>query len=40
MNLEKVTIEDCIEMYEKKSMAVSLENGRVTGFVEVKEDAA
>ena len=34
MNLEAVTIEDCIEIHQKKNKCVVLSNGKVLGFVE------
>lgn len=36
MNLEEITIEDCIDMYEKKGQAVIINDGKVIGFVEEK----
>ena len=33
---EKVTIEDCLENYERKGLAVLLNDGAVVGFKEVK----
>lgn len=38
MSKENITIQDCLDMYEKKRQAVILENGQVVGFEEVKED--
>lgn len=35
MNLEQVTIQDCLDMQEKLGKAVVLEDGQVTGFVEI-----
>lgn len=32
MDNEYITIEDCIEMYEKKNMCVLLSNGKVVKF--------
>jgi hypothetical protein len=32
MNYEIVTIQDCLDMYEKKGQAAIIENGQVTGF--------
>ena len=37
MNLEIVTIEDCIHLYENKHVGVLLNDGKVVGFEE-KED--
>lgn len=34
MNLEKVTIQDCIDMYDLKNQAVILNDGEVIGFTE------
>lgn len=34
MNLQVVTLEDCIDMYEKKEKAVILNDGAVVGFEE------
>lgn len=36
MNTEIITIEDCIDMYEKKGKAVIINDGKVIGFVEEK----
>ena len=36
---EKVTIEDCLENYERKGLAVLLNDGTVVGFEEVKQMA-
>lgn len=36
MNLEEITIEDCIDMYEKKGKAVIINDGKVVGFIEEK----
>ena len=38
MNLENITIEDAIDMAEKKGLYVQLENGQVVGFKEEKEE--
>lgn len=32
MNYSVVTIADCIDMYEKKDMAVIINDGQVVGF--------
>lgn len=37
MNLEKVTIEDATEMYEKKNMVAVIKSGKVVGFEEENE---
>lgn len=34
MNLEKVTIQDCIDMYDLKNQAVILNDGKAIGFTE------
>lgn len=33
MELENVTIQDCIDMYEKESKVVIINDGNVIGFV-------
>lgn len=38
MNLENITIQDAIDMAEKKGLYVQLENGKVVGFKEERED--
>lgn len=38
MNTEAITVQDCIEMYERKNKAVILKDGRVAGFSYEKED--
>lgn len=38
MNTEAITVQDCIEMYERKNRAVILKDGRVAGFSYEKED--
>lgn len=37
INRNEVTVQDCIDMYEKKGMYTVLDGGRVAGFVE-RED--
>lgn len=37
MNTEAITVQDCIEMYERKNRAVILKDGRVAGFSYEKE---
>jgi hypothetical protein len=32
MNLEQITVQDCIELMEKKDKRVVLENGHVVGI--------
>lgn len=34
MNTEIITIEDCLDMYEKKGQAVIINDGKVIGFTE------
>lgn len=36
MNKEIITIQDCIDMYEKKNQAVILNDGKVIDFVKEK----
>lgn len=36
MSLEYITIEDCIDMYEKKDMAAVINDGQVIGFIKEK----
>ena len=36
--LNNVTIEDCIDMYEKKDQRVVLEAGKVKGFVKAERE--
>lgn len=38
MNLEAITIQDCIDMYEKKGQAVIINDEKVTGFISEKEN--
>lgn len=37
MNLEEITVQDCIDMYEKKRRYAIIENGKVTGFRNEKD---
>ena len=37
MNLETVTIEDCLDAYEKRGMTAIINDGKLLGFNE-KED--
>lgn len=32
MNLETITVQDCIDMYKKKRQAVIINDGKVKGF--------
>lgn len=34
MNLEQITVQDCIELMEKKDKRVMIENGQVIGITE------
>lgn len=34
MNLDAITIQDCLDMYEKKGRAAVIEDGGVSSFVE------
>lgn len=36
MNKEIITIQDCIDMYDKKNQAVILNDGKVIDFVKEK----
>ncbi len=36
MNLEVVTIQDCIDMHEKKSQATIINDGKVIDFIPEK----
>ena len=40
MNLEAVTIQDCIDMYDLKKYSVTLNDGKVIGFKAEKIPAA
>lgn len=35
-NLDNITIQDCLDVYEKKGMITIINNGHVDGFI--KED--
>lgn len=39
INIEEITIEDCIEMFEKKGCSTIANDGKVVGFVQEKENA-
>lgn len=39
MNLEEVTLDDCIDNYEKKGKAAILEDGRLKGFFDEQEES-
>ncbi len=34
MNLDAITIQDCLDMYEKKGRAAVIEDGKILGFLE------
>lgn len=36
MNLEAITIQDCIDMYEKKGQSIIINDGKVFGFISEK----
>lgn len=36
IELDNVTLEDCVELYEKKSIKTIISNGRIENFVEEK----
>lgn len=36
MNYNEITIEDCIEMFEKKGMTTVINDGEVIGFAKEK----
>ena len=38
MNYEIITIEDCLENWNKRNNGVILEHGKVTGFENNRED--
>lgn len=38
MNLDIVTIEDCLHLYENKHVSVLLNDGKVVGFEEMEEN--
>ena len=33
LNYEVITIDDCLDMHQKKGQAVVIENGQVVGFI-------
>ena len=37
MNMEAITLQDCIDNYEKKDQAVVINDGQVLGFEQVEE---
>lgn len=38
MNLSEVTLQDCIDNFEKKGKAAILEDGELKGFVSEKDE--
>ena len=37
MNMETITLQDCIDNYEKKDQAAHINDGQVLGFEQVEE---
>lgn len=37
VNEKEITVQDCIDMYEKKDMVTVIDSGRVVGFVKKGE---
>lgn len=37
MNTESITIEDCLDMYEKKGQATIINDGKIIGFEKAEE---
>lgn len=37
MNMEAITLQDCIDNYEKKDQATVINDGQVLGFEQVEE---
>lgn len=37
MNMEVITLQDCIDNYEKKDQAAVINDGQVLGFEQVEE---
>ena len=37
MNMKAITLQDCIDMYEKKGQAAVITDGQVLGFEQVEE---
>lgn len=37
MNLDVITIQDCLDMYEKKGQSCVIEDGNISCFVECEE---
>lgn len=38
MNLEVITIQDCLDMYEKKGQSIIINDGKVVGFISEKDN--
>lgn len=38
VNEKAITVQDCIDMYEKKDMYTVIDSGKVVGFVEKGEN--
>ena len=38
VNEKVITVQDCIDMYEKKDMYTVIDDGKVVGFVEKREE--
>lgn len=36
LELDNVTLDDCVELYEKKNMYTEINDGRITNFVKEK----
>ena len=36
IELDEVTLEDCIDLYEKKGIATVINNGKIENFIEEK----
>jgi hypothetical protein len=37
INRNEVTVQDCIDMYEKKDMVTVIDGGKIVGFVSTTE---
>lgn len=37
VNMEVITVQDCIDMYEKKEMITLISDGKIVGFFDQKE---
>lgn len=38
MNLDVITIQDCLDMYEKKGQVAIINDGKVVGFISEKDN--